>query len=411
MEASRKTERMVAAEGKEVAPFLCGVNAFAEHRLRFSKAASAKPGTPSAATVEATWPISSDEVVARDVGDLQGWSAFRLGKFYEALDALTADAAYLHTDGHARGLALVTAGHYFSRKLARTVAERDVTIRCYPTSVGSSSLEIRTDALQNSEHGTEKLLNSCHTVMVCVDAETLKPVKGVVPALEADPDDAGQGERTQLAALHAQVRKWRANESISLYSRHLTKPPDDTEMAAIHALHREATRTDTVTVAEHTHAALVVAFPERRNVHGKTFGGFVAAQAFDLAYCAAIAFTQGRPFASLGIDEATFLQPVAIGDLVSFQCRVVHVDTLTGVFRISINVDVPDKRQLHARPNRTNFLRFIFAADPAYVKPVLPVSYAEILGFVNAARRNEVEPIAQATLAEISSFVRVDSSS
>jgi len=63
----------------------------------------------------------------------------RLSKFYEALDALTADVAYAHTDGIAKGLALVTAGHYNSVKLGRTSPKRDIHLRSYITAVSHES--------------------------------------------------------------------------------------------------------------------------------------------------------------------------------------------------------------------------------------------------------------------------------
>ena len=390
---------------KSLAPFLCDVNSYAEQRLQFRRFDYDGEGTPSYSTVETVWPISTDPVLARDVGDLQGWSAIRIGKFYEALDALTADSAYLHTDGHKKGLALVTAGHYFSRKLRRTLPDVDFIIRCYPTAVGNSSLEIRTDAIQN-----DKLVNFCHTVMVCVDRTTLRPAKGMIPPLKSDPNDPFQVERSELASLHGVVRKRRAESSVTLHSRNLTLPPSDSEMREIHAMHREATQsssfTKIVNVGDHTHSTSLVVFPEQRNVHGKTFGGFVVAQAFDFAYVAATKYVRGRPFASVGIDEVSFLQPIAIGDLIDFHCRVVHSDPKSGVFRVSVNVDVLDKRDpSRQRISRTNFLRFIFAAEADTIPPLLPRSYNEILGYVNAARRHAVEPVSPISLSEIAQFV------
>ena len=58
------------------------------------------------------------------------------------VDALTADVAFRHADSEARGLALVTAGHYHCRTLARTDLDRDLHLRCYVTSTGRSSLEV-----------------------------------------------------------------------------------------------------------------------------------------------------------------------------------------------------------------------------------------------------------------------------
>jgi acyl-coenzyme A thioesterase 9 len=391
---------------KSLAPFLCDVNPLAEQRLKFHRCDGAIIGTPSYSTVETTWPISSDPILARDVGDVQGWSAIRLGKFFETLDALTADSAYMHTDGHAKGLALVTAGHYFSRKLTRTFPDVDFSMRCYPTAVGNSSIEIRTDAIQNN-----KLVNYCHTIMVCVDRTTLRPVKGMMPPLVNDPTDNGQEERSKLADLHTQVRKHRAESSISLYSRKLSAPPNDIEMRNIHALHRQATLHSSSfstieNVSDHSHSNAFIVFPEQRNVHGKTFGGYVVSQAFDSAYVAATRYLKGRPFAAVGMDEAIFLQPIGIGDLIDFHCRVIHSDPATGVFRVSVYVTVLDKQDpTREKIMRTNYLRFIFAAEPKSIPLVLPSSYSEILGYVNAERRHIVEPVSTRSLSDISEFL------
>ena len=402
----------------KVAPILCEVNPYAEQRLKFGRIAGAPVGTSSHAAIETTWPVSTDPVLAKDVRNLQDWAAVRLGKFYEALDALTGDSAYLHilnggggadddgADDRSKGrLALVTAGHYFSRKVGRTLPDQDFVLRCYPTHVGNSSIEIRTDAFQNGH-----LMNFCHTIMVCLDPETHRPVKGKLPPLLDDPMDRFQTERSELAELHAQIRRCRAEDSMSLSSRNLTHPPTEEEMRGVHEMQRNnASRAHYVKVSDNTHSNKTVVFPEMRNLHGKTFGGFVVAQAFDLAYMAAEYYTRGRRFVSLGVDEATFLMPVGIGDLLNFQTRVVHADAGTGVFRVTVNVDVLDRADPAAgRPkSRTNFLRFIFASNPSEdpVQPLLPESYEEILSYVSAARRHAVEPVQPGTLLEISKFL------
>jgi acyl-coenzyme A thioesterase 9 len=398
-------EMIKISNPKSIAPFLCDVNPLAEQRLQFRRCDTSLVGTPSYSTVETVWPISTDPTLARDIGYVQGWSAIRLGKFYEALDALTADSAYLHTDGHAKGLALVTAGHYFSRKLTRSFPDVDFIIRCYPTMVGNSSLEIRTDAIQNNQ-----LINFCHTIMVCVDRTTLRPVKGMIPPLLNDPNDRGQVRRLELAELHSQVRKNRAETSISLYSRKLTTPPNDSEMREIHALHREATQsssfTKIVNVTDHSYSTSLIVFPEQRNVHGKTFGGYVVAQGFDFAYMAATRYVKGQPFTAVGMDEASFLQPIAIDDLIEFHSRVAHSDPAQGVFRVSVYVNVLDKQDpTRQKINRTNYLRFIFAAEPNTIPPLLPRSYSEILGYVNAQRRHIVEPVSSTSLSEMAKFL------
>ena len=215
---------------KESAPFIASTDHMVDHLVLQCMPRSELEGgalTPSASALQATWPVSTDELLATSVIDRNGYSPFRLGKFYEAVDALTADVAYRHTEGHARGLALVTASHYHAIKLGRTVAGRDFTIRCYITSTGSSSLEVRTDALQVDESGQERLINVCHTAMVALDKSTMRPVKGAVPPLELpakqeaagldarDDPNPNQIERLELAKLHkVMMARRRANEML-----------------------------------------------------------------------------------------------------------------------------------------------------------------------------------------------------
>ena len=296
---------------------------------------------PSASFIEAVYPLSTDAALRTSVSDHAGqaWSTFRLGKFLEAVDALTADVAYRHTDGERRGLALVTAGHYHSRKLAATDPRQDVVLRCYLTACGGASLEVRTDAVQVDEvSGEETLVNVCHTTMVALCKDTMRPARRMVPplALEVVPpaytaplaeavasgevaaanaaaaasvgssrvferERAKQGERAALSAWHGSIRKQRRASTMQLrLSQSL--PPTPEEMQSLHAAHIRLVDEQTKpagerpkpprTVRQSTYRSSFVLFPEQRNVHGKLFGGFVAASAFDLAYYGATFFAQ-----------------------------------------------------------------------------------------------------------------------
>ena len=64
----------------------------------------------------------------------------------------------------------MTAGHYHSLKLGKTVPGRNASLRCYVTGTGSSTVEVRTDGLQADDNGVERLGNVCHTIMVALDA-------------------------------------------------------------------------------------------------------------------------------------------------------------------------------------------------------------------------------------------------
>ena len=135
------------------------------------------------------------------------------------------------------------------------------------------------------------------------------------------------------------------------------------------------------TIAHHTHHKAVIVYPESRNLAGNTFGGFVMAQAHDLAHYAARYFVRGAPLAPFGLDEAVFHQPVSVGDMASFTAKVVHCGT-DGVFRVFVTVGIVDPHNWSA-PQRTNRLLFTFATSPE-AAPTLPTTYSEILMYTEA---------------------------
>lgn len=101
----------------------------------------------------------------------------------------------------------------------------------------------------------------------------------------------------------------------------------------------------------------------------------------------------------LGLDEAVFLQPIVIGDLVTITTRLVHATEAT--CRVFCTVDVLDPRDPTRLPKRSNRGVLVFAAEPAPSGAgggggvghigVVPVTYGDALKQIEAARRSEVE--------------------
>ena len=424
-----------SADAAACAPFLFSVDPMAGHLQIFAApmgprgattAANALP--PSASLVEAVYPLSTDFSLRTSVSDLgTSWSTFRLSKFLEAVDALTADVAYRHTDGIARGLTLVTAGHYHSRKMKATDVSNDVSLRCYVTAAGGASMEIRTDALQRDlSTGDEVLVNVCHTTMVALDKMTMRPAKGSIPPIEEESLVNGdtsvivrQNERTALAKWHNDIRKTRGEMSMQIRLPFSTAP-SESEMAALHAMHRAAIVEQESAlprappprvVGDYTYRSSFVVFPEQRNVHGKLFGGWVAAQSYNLAFYAAKFFAQGGNVVPLGLDEAVFLLPITIGDLVTFTARVCHATKNTA--RVFVTVEVRHPGDPGRLPKRSNRLMFVFGHDQSGLGGesnapvgVVPQTYSETLMHFEGSRRSTVEgpsdKIAQEILSSIS---------
>ncbi|KAL3928120.1 MAG: hypothetical protein SGBAC_012781 [Bacillariaceae sp.] len=388
-----ETSTMVPLDLPTSAPFLQSVSPMAD-QLLLAGVANATPSSPRDSLLECTYPLASNEILRYSVTDFSHWSAFRLGKFYELVDALTADVAYRHVSSGEEEVVLVTAGHYHSRKYARTDLYKDVKLRSYVTQMGKSSLEVRTDAWQE-----EKLVNVCHTIMVGLDPQSMKVLSKVGKALpplvaeEAFDDD----RRIRLAEQHEQIRLDRSKNAMQLRSK-VSAPPTFDEMEELHKLHRQRAlqregKPDNEcappTVNEYTFRSSRVIFPEQRNVHGKLFGGFVMAEGQSLAQYAATFFAMGKPILPMGIDEAIFLQPVALGDMVTFTARLVHATATT--CRVNVTVEVRDPAAPSQVPIRSNRLVFVFGGDFSNRPSILPESYKEILMHVDARRRHAVE--------------------
>jgi acyl-CoA hydrolase len=506
--------RLTQVNAKTAAPFLYSVSPMSTRLLLYaaheeednknddtdSTITTISSGkSPSSSMLECIYPLSesrylnhhgyvySSEIImdkktdARDLDILRAsvsdptLSRFRLAKFYSDVDALTADVAYRHAAApSSTNVAFVTAGHYHSRKIHQMDITNDIILRCYPTHTGSSSMEIRTDALQRDANGNEMLMIVCFTSMVAVDKDNLRPIKNAIPKLtfrnnqkNANDDDgdsekdsnsninrkctsSGEEEsrqqiRTEMAQQHAQIRKKRFATSMQLRHGPSSSPPTQQEMTDIHALHQRVvmnhhhTRSSSSNadapgtlplpplphVHQHTYRSSVVIYPEKRNVHGKLFGGFVMEQGHILAQYAAdfylehsCAKTPENPSLHaasasdsindsscktnsnekevrvdraipLGMDEAIFLQPIGIGDHVTFTARVVYSTSRT--CRIIVVVEVRDPANRHLAPLRSNRLTFLFGGSGFPNHGIVPDGYDEILMHVDAKRRMGVE--------------------
>lgn len=440
---------------RTAAPFLYSVSPISERLLLFAQSHDNDieddgSKSPNSSLLECIYPLSgtrhhadskSDkndiinttdlDILRASVSDFGAYSSFRLAKFYSDVDALTADVAYRHasSSSNSEDIAFVTAGHYYSRKINRTKLSKDIILRCYPTLTGRSSMEIRTDALQEDDSGTEKLINVCFTSMVAVDKQTLRPVKDAIPKLSTHNDSNHSNEderreqeclrmRAEMAGKHTKIRKKRFATSMLLRNGPSSSPPIQEEMAAIHLLHQRSivdSNTNDIPlphVRQYTYRSSEIVYPEKRNVHGKLFGGFVMEQGHTLAQYAADFYlnhaNQQKPSnldgdldvakgsksthqlraIPLGLDEAIFLQPISIGDHVTFTARVVHSTPRT--CRVVVIVEVRNPSNRNSEPLRSNRLLFLFGGTD-FPNGIVPNGYNEILMHVDAKRRAAVE--------------------
>ena len=154
--ADASSEPCSAAEG---APFLNEVDSLARRLTVYRRPPRISASDVSSSSLHDSmlsvyYPFSKDERLRTAFSDPDDKTSaytrsFRLGKFYEAVDAVTADVAYFHCSsqfgGDREAVTLVTAGHYHSRKIDESDLRNDHVLRSYITRTGGASLEVRTD--------------------------------------------------------------------------------------------------------------------------------------------------------------------------------------------------------------------------------------------------------------------------
>lgn len=133
-------------------------------------------------------------------------------------------------------------------------------------------------------------------------------------------------------------------------------------------------------------SSVFVMQPQKRNIHNKVFGGYLMRLAFEQAWCSAYIFSGSRPF-FLACDDISFLLPVPLGTLVTFDSTVVFSKaTEDGRFEIVVEVKAnvlhPDE---HTHQTTNTF--FLFFRVPKCDLLVVPTSYQESMKWLDGKRR------------------------
>ena len=116
-------------------------------------------------------------------------------------------------------------------------------------------------------------------------------------------------------------------------------------------------------------ALKTIAMPADANPNGDIFGGWLLSQ-MDLAGAAVAYHRAGGRIATIAVDGMSFLQPVFIGDLVSFYAEIVRVGTTS----LSVKIDsYVRRRKDHTRVRVTEgVFTYVAIDDTGRPRPVPP---------------------------------------
>ena len=127
----------------------------------------------------------------------------------------------------------------------------------------------------------------------------------------------------------------------------------------------------------HQLAMTVLMTPDMANFSGKVHGGAILKLLDQVAYACGSRYA-GRYVVTLSVDQVMFLQPIHVGELVTFLASVNH--TGTSSMEIGIKVVAENIRTQVVRHVNSCFFSMVAVDDagkPTPVPPLAPTSYDE----------------------------------
>jgi acyl-coenzyme A thioesterase 9 len=124
---------------------------------------------------------------------------------------------------------------------------------------------------------------------------------------------------------------------------------------------------------------------QKRNVHGKIFGGYILRVAYDTAYIAAACFFGVENPVFVCVDDVQFVKPVAIGSIMEFTTTVAY----NREDAIVIQVHAANVNYRTGHRTKTNILSYVFKhpqpSSPPYPS-VMPNEYDEFILYLEGRR-------------------------
>ena len=143
-------------------------------------------------------------------------------------------------------------------------------------------------------------------------------------------------------------------------------------------------------IPSHQLSMTVLMSPDMANFSGNVHGGAILKQLDQVAYACASRYA-GRYVVTLSVDQVMFLQPIHVGELVTFLASVNH--TGTSSMEIGIKVVAEDIRSQVVRHVNSCFFTMVAVDDdkkPAAVPPLSPRTEEEKRRWQAALIRKEL---------------------
>lgn len=284
-----------------------------------------------------TLPFKSNPMIADFYVNAGG--RIRMGQLFQDLDSLAGKIAYNHTAPVEPMIVTASVDRIYLLKHLEDISDVNILISGSVIFTGRSSMEIAITARYSKEDFPKKIKESDLNVndenifltasftFVARDPETHKSmaINKLLPLSESQWKDFQKAE-SRIAA-----KKLGATQT-----NLATVPPTEEENKIIHQLwssYRKLLKlknkpSNIISMNSTELKSTMFMQPQYRNRHSyMIFGGYLMRQTFELAYCAAAAFSHSLPrFVSL--DSTTFKTPVPVGSILHMKATVVYTTQL-----------------------------------------------------------------------------------
>jgi acyl-coenzyme A thioesterase 9 len=387
--------------------------------------------TVSDSTIEKVVALSKDAQLRELFTN--NWGEVRVGLLLEELDRLAGAVAYKHAlgsqtevvgvlshtpTGEVVGNAQLEHGAELmaSMPIVIVTASVDHIVLFRPLSikndlkiigrvvlVGRSSMEILLQVNsvivdpQTGRETSERAIEA-HFTMVARSRSGDKSV--VIPGLQTN--------NKEEEMLFKRAQEARARRKVSLESSIFTNLPKPQEHEIIHKLFynvqdnvelagmsslKVGTREKDLSAGfidmQNTFRSSVFAMqPQKRNIHGKVFGGYLMRVAFEQAWCTAYTFSGHLP-SFIACDDISFLLPVPLGTLVTFDTTVVYTRPIEdGRHEITVEVSANVLNPAEHSQQTTNTFFYFFRVAKCDLQ-LIPSRYQDAMKFLDGKRRLE----------------------
>ncbi|CAG8638062.1 15550_t:CDS:2, partial [Funneliformis caledonium] len=191
-----------------------------------------------------------------------------------------------------------------------------------------------------------------------------------------------------------QITEEQKNRRLNSAATALSKlPPTEEEKLIIHdcyleyCKYAEKTLENMKWMDETIMESVTLMQPQKRNIHGFVFGGYLMKLAYELAFSNASVFLKSRP-TFLALDEISFRKPVHIGSILIMTSQIVYAPGPPHKsFQVAVTADVLDIEK--ETRDTTNIFHFTFNSDNP-VRKIMPKTYHESMKLIEGRRRRQV---------------------